>query len=401
MASYPNAQKTSATKADIEAYERRVMMELPLTELLRVLTRLASNIEAGVGIADFVRDEVKKYDLMEQTAPSSRAFMLSGRPGAAAGPFMREMAHMMCDLGFDFSKATAQFPGIFDQHLQAVLKAAEKTGDYAPVLRRYCDNLRQRQATRDAIINALSYPVIVLAVAVTVISLFMVMVVPAFKMIYAGLLGPNEQFPPLTEFVIGCSDFVVGHWAVLALLVGLPLGGYLVARKRNRNLRFTEDKLWLRIPVVGTLIAQLEMVNFLTTFIMLIRAGAILTESAELAADAIANGELREAAQKGADVFRMGHVSTLAKALATQDPIFSPASSFYTEMTNFEQTGSLENLERYAELLQHNADQTRQRLLGLLTPVTIIFLSGLVGGLVVALYLPLIQLIGKLAGGPH
>ncbi len=384
----------ASTTADQLADRRAIT--LSIDEKLSFFTRLAASVDSGKGIPGFLLSEIELHDLLQKTKPDSRAFLLSGKPSQGREQLVRELGHLMLELGVAFASAAQHFPGVFDPYLVAVLNAAEKTGDYGPVLRRYVKNLIDRKNMRDTLINAMIYPALVLVVALVVIVLFMVVIVPGFSNIYEGLLG-EAQFHWATQFVISTSNLMVGYWPILLIGSGALLFGAWFGHKNIPQVKEFEHRAMLATPVIGTLVAQVDAFNFLTTFTMLVSAGGLLTESAELAADALINSELREAARKGGDHFTSGRTHSLAVAFATEHPIFSPASSFFNEMKTFEDTGRLEVLEKYADTLKYNADQTRDRLVKLIEPLSLFLLGGLVGFLVFALYMPMFELIGRLA----
>lgn len=390
-----SATTATASKTADQLADRRAIT-LSIDEKLSFFTRLAASVDSGKGIPGFLLSEVELYDLLQKTKPDSRAFLLSGKPSQGREQLVRELAHLMLELGVAFAPASQHFPGVFDPYLVAVLNAAEKTGDYGPVLRRYVKNLIDRKNMRDTLINAMIYPALVLVVALIVIVLFMVVIVPGFSTIYEGLLG-EAKFHWATQLVISTSDIMVGYWYLILAGVGAGVVAGWFGHQNVPQVKEFEHRAMLAIPVIGTLVAQVDAFNFLTTFTMLISAGGLLTESSELAADAIINSELRDAARKGSDHFTSGRTHSLAVAFASEHPVFSPASSFFNEMKTFEDTGRLEVLEKYADNLKYNADQTRDRLVKLIEPVSLFMLGGLVGFLVFALYMPMFELIGKLA----
>ncbi|MBX7222969.1 MAG: type II secretion system F family protein [Blastocatellia bacterium] len=385
------------SQADLDAAQKRREMYLPSDQKITFFNRASTSVEAGTSIPDFLRGEEKLLRMIKETNASALAFLLSGKPSPSTGAFITELTHMVCDLGFDFSKAALQFPGIFDQHLLALLHAAEKSGEYAPVLRRYVANLQQQKETRDAVIGAMIYPAMVIVVGILVVAIFLIWVIPAFSSIYEGLLGPGESLPWMTVLVFDVSQLVAKYWYALGLGLAGSVAGYVWLRSKGSEVKLKEHEFLLRTPVLGAYFAQLDAVNYLSTFTMLRHSGALMTESAELAADSLMNLELRDAARRAVDTFTAGKVSTLAQALAVEHPVFSVASSFYNEMLSYERTGTIEALENYASLLKHNANQTRLRLLAIMPIFTIVILGGLVGFLVMSMYLPLFELIGKLA----
>lgn len=393
--SIKNPQSLEITPEQEKSTMRR-QITVSLEELILVLDQLGTEWQAGKTLNEIISDRIRLFDLYGQQGLKAKAFLISGKPRSE--PLWRELNLLVCDLGRPLNEAAREFPGVFDPQFCTLLDAAQHTGNYPSLLKRQAQLLREQKQVRDQVKATLRYPMIVLVVAVVVIALAVLMIVPAFKTIYEGLLGHDEQ-PWMTQLVLDFSDMMVKSWPVILLVIGVGFFGYRWLRRNLPSVREGEDWFKLRIPVINRYVALVNMIEFWQVFILLREAGETLPKSLALAIEAMGNSEMRNAARIGSENFEAGVVQCMYLALARTHDIFSEGSSFYEQMRGYETShGALDVLERYINLLKQEATRLQEEIVSYIQPVALLVIGGVVGFLVAALYLPLFVLIGKLAG---
>jgi type IV pilus assembly protein PilC len=242
--------------------------------------------------------------------------------------------------------------------------------------------------------SAMIYPAAVVVIAVAVISVIMIFVIPQFQNIFMGLLGPGEALPLPTRIVVGISDFIAG-WGGLAVLVALiGTGVGLRAYYSTPNGRKAIDRITLKMPLFGGILRKIAVARFSRTLSTLLSSGVPILQSLDITARTAGNVVIEEAILK----VRAG----VERGESFVDPL--KATEVFPHMVAQmigigEQTGALDAmLGKIADFYEQEVDAAIANLLTLIEPVMIGFLGVTIGGIVIAMYLPLFTLIGKLAG---
>lgn len=290
------------------------------------------------------------------------------------------------------SLAAALPPAAFPAHVRGTVAAGEQSGRLALLLTRLAETLEAQVALRSRLMAALAYPVLLLLVAVGVIIAMLVFVVPG---IAEQLTASGAELPWLTRAVLAASEFLHAWGLWLLLAVALGLGGLLLALRRPAA-RARLDAALLRIPGVGPWLAAIEAVRWSRLLGTMVGAGLPLAEALELTAPTLGNAAWREGTEKMAARVRSG--ASLSAGL----PLLPAAPPLLLSLTRSgEASGRLAPLLDGAAITldQQVADRSRA-VLSLAEPVIIVLMGGIVGLIIVAVLLPILQLNQLAAGGP-
>jgi type IV pilus assembly protein PilC len=241
--------------------------------------------------------------------------------------------------------------------------------------------------------SALIYPIAVIVISIIVISIIMIVVIPAFKNIFEGLLGPGERLPWLTELVVSISQFMASYWWLIAIVIGIVVFALKAWYKTDKGLHFI-DALILRLPVLGPIMRKIAVARFSRTLSTLLSSGVPILESLEITARTAGNVVVSEAIQKVRAGVEQGQTFVEPLKASGVFPIM------VSQMIGVgEQTGALDAmLSKIADFYEQEVDAAIANLLSLMEPAMIMFLGVTIGTIVIAMYLPLFTLIGKLAG---
>ena len=289
------------------------------------------------------------------------------------------------ETGTSLSQAFRRYPHYFDQLFCNLVAAGEQAGILDDLLMRLATYKEKTLALKGKIKSAMVYPAAVLAVAMIVTAVIMIWVVPSFKSVFESF---GAELPLPTLFVIWLSDRFVEYWPMV--FGGSVVGTALLIRawKRSASMQAATDRLLLKIPVFGPLIRKAVIARWTRTLATMFSAGVPLVESLESVGGASGNAVYHEATQKIALVVSSG---TSLTAAMQQSNVF-PA--MVTQMAAIgEESGSLDAmLRKVAEFYEDEVDAAVASLSSLMEPVIMVILGVLIGGLVVAMYLPIFKL---------
>lgn len=289
--------------------------------------------------------------------------------------------------GGTLSEALAQHPQVFDRLYLNMVRAGEAGGVLDVVLDRLARFQEKSLQLRGRITSAMVYPIIVLAVAVSILAGLLVFVVPRFKQIFADLLK-GAPLPALTQFVLTVSDAVKNHWLVALGTVVLAGMAFRVFRRSGAGVRLT-DACVVKLPLFGDLILKGIIARFSRTLGTLLASGVPILPALLIARDTCGNSWVGAAITEVHDRVKEG--APVARPLeATR--VFPPMVTSMIEVG--EHTGQLaEMLGKVAEVYEEEVDQAVAGLSSLIEPVLILFLALVVGTIVIALFLPIIRIV--------
>ncbi|MGE8318121.1 MAG: type II secretion system inner membrane protein GspF [Comamonas sp.] len=286
--------------------------------------------------------------------------------------------------GSTFAKALALYPADFSAIYRAVIDAGEHSGHLGEVLSRLADDLEEREQLRNSLIGAALYPAIVTCFAFVVVMVLMSYVVPQVAEVFAGT---KHALPILTRVMLALSE-LIRHWGWLAALVAVLALVALRVALRQPDVRRRYDAAWLRLPVLGRLARNYNAARFASTLAMLSNAGVPILKALQAAADTVNNQAMRHDALDALDMVREG--APLASALA-QKKRFPALLPMFARLG--EQTGELpQMLQRVATQLSGEVRRRAMRLATLLEPLLIVGMGLVVGVIVMAVLMPIIQL---------
>lgn len=297
--------------------------------------------------------------------------------------------------GSTLFSALQKHPKVFDALYTSMVEAGETGGVLDLILQRLATLIEKVVKLKRSIISALIYPTAVIVVAIGAVAVIMVVVIPQFQQIFMGLLGPGELLPLPTRIVIGISNFLAG-WggiATLAAIIGAVFG--IRFYYKTPKGRWHLDKLLLRLPIFGAIIRKIAVARFARILSTLLSSGVPILQSLEITAKTAGNVIIEDAVFK----VRAG----VERGENFVDPL--KATEVFPHMVGQmigvgEQTGALDAmLSKIADFYEDEVDTAIADLLAMIEPALIAFLGVTIGSIVIAMYLPLFTLIGKLASG--
>ena len=292
--------------------------------------------------------------------------------------------------GATLSTAMRQYPKVFDALYVNMVEAGETGGILDTILQRLSSYIEKNVKLQRAVKSALVYPIGVLTVAGGVITLLLWKVVPIFATLFAGL---GVTLPLPTRIVIGMSNFI---GSIFGLLILIGLGASIFGIKLwygTAQGRYAIDATLLRLPMIGILLRKIAVARFTRTLGTLISSGVPILEGLDITARTAGNAVVERALLKVRKSLEEG--KSLTDPLRETD-VFP---GMVTQMIGVgEQTGAMDAmLQKIADFYEEEVDAAVKDLLTALEPVMIVFLGGVVGGVVISMYLPLFSLIGQLS----
>jgi len=350
--------------------------------------RMAGRGVSRQGVAVFTR---QLATLVKAGVPMLRALeILAAQERSPAFKDLIEGLGEAIRSGGNLSDGLQQQSKVFDRLYVDMVKAGEAGGVLETVLERLAQFLERSERIKRRVKTAMAYPVIILAVAGVILAGLMVFVVPRFEQIFNGLLK-GQPLPVLTRVVLGAGSFVGHHWAAgLGLTIGLGLAWKIFRGSRRGSRLF--DRLLIRLPVLGDLLLKAAIARFSRTFGSLLASGVPMLDALVITRDTSGNACVADALGLVHDRVREG--ATVASPLAA-------AAVFPHLVTSMiavgEETGALPPmLKRIADAYDEEVDAAVAALTAVIEPVMIVFMAGVVGVIVIALFLPIVSIIQHL-----
>jgi type IV pilus assembly protein PilC len=294
--------------------------------------------------------------------------------------------------GSTFSEALAQHPKIFDDLFVNMVRAGEAGGVLDVVLSRLAEFMEKAERIKGRVKSAMVYPVVVLIAAVGIVTFMMIAVIPKFEEIFSGLLGGGE-LPALTRFVIGISTTVKERgFVVLGVIVGIVVLCKTLAKTKTGALLL--DQVKLRMPVFGQLTVRSSIARFSRTLGTLMSSGVPVLQALNIVRDTVGNRVISRAIQGVHDSVKEGDSMAMPMEAAGLFP------SMVVSMVDVgEETGALpEMLIRIADNYDDEVDRAVDGMTSVIEPLLIVFLAVVVGTIVIAMFVPLVSIIGQLGG---
>jgi type IV pilus assembly protein PilC len=298
------------------------------------------------------------------------------------------------EAGLTLADAMAKHPRVFEPLYTNMVAAGETGGILDVILQRLSTYLEKMVKLKSDVKSALIYPIAVIVISIIVITVIMIVVIPAFKNIFEGLLGPGERLPWLTEVVVSLSLFLAGYWWLIAIVIGIVVFAAKAWYKTEKGHHFV-DSLTLKLPVLGAIMRKIAVARFSRTLSTLLSSGVPILESLDITARTAGNVVVSGAIQKVRSGVEQGQTFVEPLKASGVFPIM------VSQMIGVgEQTGALDAmLSKIADFYEQEVDAAIANLLSLMEPAMIMFLGVTIGTIVIAMYMPLFTLIGKLAGG--
>ncbi|MCB1788642.1 MAG: type II secretion system F family protein [Gammaproteobacteria bacterium] len=330
--------------------------------------------------------------MMSAGVPMVQAFDIVGR--GHNNPSMQELVlSIKADVegGTSLTAALRKHPLHFDDLFCNLVEAGEQAGVLETLLDKIATYKEKTESLKSKIKKALFYPTAVVVVAILITSIIMIFVIPQFKDLFSSF---GADLPAFTKIVLKISDFVAGWWWAI---LGTTVLGVVIASniwKRSPKFRETLDRLLLKIPVIGMIMHKAALARFCRTTATMFTAGVPLVEALQSVAGATGSAVYGNAVLKMRDDVATGQSLTLAMR---QQGLFP--HMVIQMVTIGEESGALDDmLAKVADFYEEEVDNAVDALSSLLEPLIMVVLGTVVGGLVVALYLPIFQLGSVVTG---
>lgn len=295
--------------------------------------------------------------------------------------------------GATLSEAMARHPKVFDRLFSNMVAAGEAGGVLDVILQRLADFMEKAQRLKSKVIGAMIYPIVVITIAMTITLLIVIFLVPKFRDIFKDF--GVKQLPPMTEMLIAVSNWITQGqppgWMVVIFSPLILMGIYKLIRQAYIG-RYIFDTIWIKVPVMGQIVSKSSIARFTRTLGTLISAGVPILEAIKITKETTGNEVYASMLGKVHDSIREGDSFT--------NPLRASkcVDAIVVNMVDVgEETGELDKmLYKVADNYDEEVDTLVNSLVSLLEPVMVIVLGGIVGFIVVSLYLPMISLIQSL-----
>lgn len=287
--------------------------------------------------------------------------------------------------GASFTDALSKYTDYFDDFYRNMVDAGEQSGALEEFLSKIADYKEKQESIKKKIKKALIYPVIVLAVSLVVCAILLIFVVPVFESLFKDF---GADLPIFTQIVLHLSEWVQKWWMLCIVTVFLMLRVSFMSYKRLSNFRSFVDSIVLKFPIIGVLIATSSISRFTRTLATMLSSAVPLSSALEYAADSCGNNTFKNA------VFKVGADTRTGVQLHTalqNNKIFPDMVIQMVEVG--EESGQMDSmLSRVADYYEEEADGLADAIGSLIEPLIMVILGLLVGGLVVAMYLPIFKI---------
>ena len=324
--------------------------------------------------------------MMKSGVPIVGALEIIG--GGQKNPNMKTMVNGLraeIESGSSIHEAMGKFPVQFDELYRNLVHAGESAGVLETVLDTIATYKENTEALKGKIKKALFYPAVVVAVAILVSAVLLIFVVPQFQNVFKSF---GADLPAFTMMIIAASNFMIAKWW---LVLGLAMGagyGLIVLKKRSLAFQHFLDRMILKLPVVGQIMHNAAIARFARTLATTFKAGVPLVEALDTVAGATGNQVYEQATNRIKEDVSVGYQVNMAMRQVNLFP------HMVVQMTAIgEEAGALDTmLFKVAEFYEQEVNNAVDALSSLLEPLIMIFIGGIVGAMVVGMYLPIFKL---------
>ena len=324
--------------------------------------------------------------MMKAGVPLLQSFDIVAK--GAANPAVAKLLYEIkteVETGSPLATAFRKYPLYFDALFCNLVQAGEQAGILESLLDRLANYKEKILAIKSKIKSALFYPIAIIAVAFIITAVIMIFVIPAFKQVFTNF---GADLPAPTLFVMAISDYFVQYWYIIFAVVGGAIFGFLEAWKRSLPVQIFMDRLMLRLPLFGDLVKKSVIARWTRTCATMFAAGVPLVEALDSVGGASGNYVYQSATKQ-----IQADVSTgTALTVAMQNSGVFP--SMVIQMVSIgEETGSLDSmLGKVADFFEAEVDDAVEALSSLMEPMIMVVLGTLIGGMVIAMYLPIFKM---------
>lgn len=292
--------------------------------------------------------------------------------------------------GATFSESLGQHPRVFDKLYVNMVKAGELGGVLELVLVRLAEYKEKAEKLKNRIVAAMVYPIIVIVIAVGILVFLMAVIVPRFERIFAEMLG-DKPLPAITQVVINMSRWIQDKWIIILVIGAVLYAGWKVFAM-TKNGRRVIDRIKLYMPVFGPVQLKSAISRFTRTLGTLVTSGVPILQALNITRDTAGNVIVSDAIEKVHEAVKEGE-SVVAPLEASR--IFPPMVISMVDVG--EETGQLPDmLLKIADVYDDEVDNAVDAMTSLIEPIMIVLLAGIVGTIVIALFMPMISIITEM-----
>lgn len=375
-----------AVKGEMRAAEAIVVKSTLRRQGIMVTKVAKARASGNINDKDITLFTRQLATMMKAGVPLLQAFDIVGK-----GHSNRAVGKLLMDIktdvetGSNLADAFRKYPLYFDSLFCNLVGAGEAAGILDSLLDRLATYKEKIQAIKGKIKSALFYPISIIVVAFVITAVIMIFVIPAFKELFEGF---GADLPAPTLAVMAVSDFFVEYWWAIFGGVSGGLYAFFYAWKRSRSMQRVMDRLALRIPIFGEVIRKATIARWSRTLSTMFAAGVPLVEALDSVAGAAGNQVYYEATKQ-----IQGEVST-GNSLVESMTLTNVFPSMVLQMVAIgEESGSLDAmLSKVADFFEAEVDDAVEALSSLMEPIIMVVLGTLIGGMVVAMYLPIFKM---------
>ncbi len=324
--------------------------------------------------------------MMKAGVPLLQTFDIVGR-GNPNPSVTKLLSDIRADVetGTSLSSAFRKYPKYFNALYCNLIEAGETAGILEALLDRLATYMEKTEAIKSKIKSALMYPIAVVVVAFVVVTIIMIFVIPAFKSVFSSF---GADLPAPTLFVMAMSEFFVSYWWLIFSVIGGGIYFFMQAWQRNEKMQMVMDRILLKVPVFGVLVEKSCVARWTRTLSTMFAAGVPLVEALDSVGGAAGNSVYLNATT---NIQREVSTGTSLTTAMTNASVFP---SMVLQMCAIgEESGTIDHmLGKAADFYEAEVDEMVAGLSSLLEPIIIVFLGTLIGGIVVAMYLPIFKL---------
>ncbi|MDC5095919.1 type II secretion system F family protein [Acinetobacter baumannii] len=327
---------------------------------------------------------LRKQGVTVRTIREKRKNILEG----LENPAMREVVLGIkgeVEGGSTFASALRKYPQHFDNLFCSLVESGEQSGALETMLDRVAIYKEKSELLKQKIKKAMKYPATVIVVAIVVTIILMVKVVPVFQDLFASF---GADLPAFTQMVVNMSKWMQEYWFIMIIAIGAVIAAFLEAKKRSKKFRDGLDKLALKLPIFGDLVYKAIIARYSRTLATTFAAGVPLIDALESTAGATNNVIYEKAVMKIREDVATGQQLQFAMRISNRFP------SMAIQMVAIgEESGALDSmLDKVATYYENEVDNAVDGLTSMMEPLIMAILGVLVGGLVIAMYLPIFQM---------
>ncbi|HZE60664.1 MAG TPA: type II secretion system F family protein [Burkholderiales bacterium] len=354
--------------------------------MVQKVKKVKKSSGGSVGSKDIALFTRQLATMMKAGVPLLQAFDIVSK-GATNPAVTRLLTDIKTDVetGSSLAGAFRKFPLYFDTLYCNLVNAGEQAGILETLLDRLATYQEKTLAIKSKIKSALFYPVAIIAVAFIITAVIMIFVIPAFKQVFTSF---GADLPAPTLFVMAISDAFVAYWYIIFPVLGGSIYGFLEAWKRSLAVQIFMDRVMLKAPVFGHLVRISTIARWTRTLSTMFAAGVPLVEALDSVGGASGNYVYAEATKKIQNEVSTGTALTIAMQNANVFPTMVLQMCLIGE-----ETGALDSmLGKVADFYEAEVDDAVEALSSLMEPLIMVVLGTLIGGMVIAMYLPIFKI---------